>query len=44
MKEKILKNNNVKFKLNKKQQTKMLDFFAKTSIPRMIQANNKEVK
>ena len=38
MKENISKNiKNVKIKLSKEQQLKMLHFFLKTSIPRMLQ-------
>ena len=33
-----------KIKLSKEQQLKMLAFFAKTSIPRMLQPTDKEVK
>ena len=45
MKEKLLKNGkNIKIKLSKEQQVKMLAFFAKTSIPRMLQSIDKEVK
>lgn len=45
MKKRILKNNkNIKIKLSKEQQAKMLEFFAKTSIPRMIQPTDKEIK
>ena len=45
MKEKQIKaNKNVKIKLSKEQQAKMLEFFAKTSIPRMLQSTDKEVK
>ena len=34
----------IKIKLSKEQQLKMLAFFAKTSIPRMLQPTDKEVK
>lgn len=45
MKERVSKNSkNIKIKLSKEQQIKMLKFFAKTSIPRMLQSTNKEVK
>lgn len=45
MKKRILKNSkNIKVKLSKEQQAKMLEFFAKTSIPRMLQFTDKEVK
>lgn len=45
MKERLSKNSkNVKIKLSKEQQAKMLEFFAKTSIPRMLQPTDKEVK
>ena len=33
-----------KIKLSKEQQTKMLEFFSKTSIPRMLGLINKEDK
>lgn len=36
--------NNIKIKLSKEQQIKMLAFFARTSIPRMLQLKDKEVK
>lgn len=45
MKERLSKNSkNIKIKLSKEQQEKMLEFFAKTSIPRMLQSTDKEVK
>ena len=48
MKEEILMKKNLsknkKIKLSKEQQSKMLEFFAKTSIPRMLQSIDKEVK
>lgn len=45
MKERLSKNSkNKKIKLSKEQQAKMLEFFAKTSIPRMLQSTDKEVK
>ena len=45
MKERLSKNRkNIKIKLSKVQQAKMLAFFAKTSIPRMLQSTDKEVK
>ena len=45
MKERLLKNSkNIKIKLSKEQQVKMLEFFAKSSIPRMLQPTDKEVK
>ena len=45
MKERQLKNSKkIKIKLSKEQQLKMLEFFAKTSIPRMLHPTNKEVK
>ena len=45
MNERLSKNSkNIKVKLNKEQQLKMLEFFAKTSIPRMLQPTDKEVK
>lgn len=43
MKERLSKNNkNIKIKLSKELQVKMLEFFAKTSIPRMIHPTDKE--
>lgn len=45
MKKRLVKDNkNIKIKLNKEQQIKMLEFFAKTSIPRMLQQTDKEIK
>lgn len=45
MNERLLKNSkNIKIKLSKEQQVKMFQFFAKTSIPRMLQLTDKEVK
>ena len=45
MKEKISKSSkNVKIKLDKEVQLKMLEFFYKTSVPRMLQSIDKEVK
>ena len=45
MKERLSKKSkNIKIKLSKEQQSKMLEFFAKTSIPRMLQSTDKEVK
>lgn|GEM_PF-2263500 len=45
MKERLSKNSkNKKIKLSKEQQVKMLEFFTKTSIPRMLQLTDKEVK
>ena len=45
MKERLSKNSkNIKIKLSKEQQVKMLKLFAKTSIPRMLQPTDKEVK
>ena len=44
MNKKLLSDNKkVKIKLNKVQQLKMLEFFAKTSIPRMLQITSREV-
>jgi hypothetical protein len=43
MKEKLIMNEN-KIKLSKEQQKKILEFFAKTSIPRMLLLQNKEDK
>ena len=43
--EKIMKYcENIIVKLSKEQQAKMLNFFIKTSIPRMLQHINKEIK
>lgn len=43
MKEKISKDSmNKKIKLTKEQQLKMLEFFVKTSIPRMLQSSKEE--
>ena len=45
MKERLSKNSkNIKIKLSKEQQAKMLAFFSKTSIPRMLQPTDKDVK
>jgi len=45
MNKRILKSSkNIKIKLSKEQQLKMLEFFARTSIPRMLQLTDKEVK
>ena len=45
MNERLLKNSkNIKIKLSKQQQTKMLEFFVKTSIPRMLKSTDKEAK
>ena len=45
MKKRILRNSkNIKIKLSKEQQAKILEFFAKTSIPRMLQPTDKEAK
>jgi len=45
MEEKLFNNSkNLKIKLSKEQQTKMLEFFLKTSIPRMLQSNDKGIK
>lgn len=43
MNERLLKNSkNIKIKLSKEQQLKMLEFFAKTSIPRMLQPSKEQ--
>ena len=43
MKERLSKNSkNIKVKLSKEQQSKMLEFFAKTSIPRMLQSSKEQ--
>lgn len=43
MKEMLSKNSkNIKVKLSKEQQSKMLEFFAKTSIPRMLQPSKEQ--
>ena len=43
MKERLSKNSkNIKVKLSKEQQSKMLEFFAKTSIPRMLQPSKEQ--
>jgi len=45
MKERVLKNSKkMKIKLSKEIQAKMLEFFAKTSILRMLQTTDKEIK
>ena len=50
MKERLSKNSKnikipeIKYVISKDQQVKMLEFFAKTSIPRMLQPTDKEVK
>ena len=45
MKERLSKNSkNIKIKISKEQQLRMLEFFSKTSIPRMLQPTDKEVK
>lgn len=45
MKDRLLKDSkDIKVKLSKEQQAKMLEFFIKTSIPRMLQPTDKEVK
>ncbi len=41
MKEKQFNNSN-KVKLSKEQQLRMLEFFVKTSIPRMLQSNKEQ--
>lgn len=43
MNERLSKNSkNIKIKLNKEQQLKMLEFFVKTSIPRMLQRSKEQ--
>ena len=43
MKERLSKNSkNIKVKLSKEQQSKMLEFFVKTSIPRMLQPSKEQ--
>ena len=45
MKERLSKNSKIiKIKLSREQKVKMLEFFAKTSIPRMLQPTDKEAK
>ena len=45
MKENLIKDiKNKKVRLSREQQVKMLEFFVKTSIPRMLQSIDREVK